>query len=323
MSKNTFFKEKVSFWFGAISAETTILIVFPGLHCFGPKKNFCQTDSVHEKARFFSLPDTNSVRQSLLKIHFFAFSHFWITTFKKKTNFIGFLGLFHIFFCFVFSFFCFYFSNIKKEKTKNAIFFSKTSFLTSPKICKTLFWHTVALFVFLKMPPKHYKNGENSETNLGHFLTLNLDHFLILKPPNLGPLFNFTAYIYMHIYIYIYQRKFLRVRRGCQASQKKGLTSGEVWETSGEVRGTFGEVWETSGGTSGLLLSSTVRELPGKSPKNFRGSLGNFRGSPGTFQKLGGPWLPPSNSPTLCSNIPLRGATLSISLGPCSPAPMR
>ena len=42
--------------------------------------------------------------------------------------------------------------------------------------------------------------------------------------------------------------------------------------------GTSGEVWGTSGG----------RELPGKSPKNFRGSSGNFRGSPGTSQKLGG-----------------------------------
>ena len=85
------------------------------------------------------------------------------------------------------------------------------------------------------------------------------------------------------------QRKFLRVRRGCQGSQRKGLTSGKVRETSGEVRGTSGEgslgnFW----GSSGLLLRSTVRELPGKSPKNFRGSLGNFRGSPGTFQKLGG-----------------------------------
>ena len=33
--------------------------------------------------------------------------------------------------------------------------------------------------------------------------------------------------------------------------------------------------------TSGLLLRPTVRELPAKSP-------GNFRGSPRTFQKLGG-----------------------------------
>ena len=32
------------------------------------------------------------------------------------------------------------------------------------------------------------------------------------------------------------------MRRGCQASQPKGLTSGEVFGTSGEVRGTSGEV---------------------------------------------------------------------------------
>ena len=51
-----------------------------------------------------------------------------------------------------------------------------------------------------------------------------------------------------------------------------------------------------------MLLSSTVRELPGKSPKNFRGSSGNFRGSPGTFQKLRGARLPPSDSPNLSPN---------------------
>ena len=39
-------------------------------------------------------------------------------------------------------------------------------------------------------------------------------------------------------------------------------------------RGSLG----TSGEHSGLLLSSTVRELPGKSLNNFRGSSGNFRG---------------------------------------------
>ena len=37
-------------------------------------------------------------------------------------------------------------------------------------------------------------------------------------------------------------------------------------------------------GTSGLLLSSTMRELPGKSP----GKFGELPASPGTFQKLGG-----------------------------------
>ena len=35
--------------------------------------------------------------------------------------------------------------------------------------------------------------------NLDQFLTLNLDQFLTLKPPNLGPVFNFTAYIYIYM----------------------------------------------------------------------------------------------------------------------------
>ena len=35
--------------------------------------------------------------------------------------------------------------------------------------------------------------------NLDQFLTLNMDQFLTLKPPNLRPVFNFTAYIYIYI----------------------------------------------------------------------------------------------------------------------------
>ena len=105
----------------------------------------------------------------------------------KKPIFIGFFWFFSIFFFF---FFLFLFFQHKKGKTKNAIFFSKTSFLTSPKFCKnTILTHCCTICVS-KNAQKHYKNGENSEKNLDHFLTLNLDHFLTLKPPNLGPLFN-------------------------------------------------------------------------------------------------------------------------------------
>ena len=46
--------------------------------------------------------------------------------------------------------------------------------------------------------------------------------------------------------------------------------------TSGEVQGTCGEVWENFRGTSGLLLKSTVREVLGKSPRNFWGSSGKL-----------------------------------------------
>ena len=128
--------------------------------------------------RFFSLPDTHSVRQFLLKIHFWDFSHFWMTT-AKKHIFIGFFCLFH-FVCF--SFFCFYFSNIKKRQQKNAIFFSKTSFLTSPNFCKNTILAQCDTICVFKKTQKHYKNGENSEQKLGPVLNFKL-----------GPVFNFKT----------------------------------------------------------------------------------------------------------------------------------
>ena len=82
--------------------------------------------------------------------------------------------------------------------------FRKPHFWHSQNFAKTLFWHTVALFVFQKMPKKHYKTGEKTaKKNLDQFLTLDLDQFLTLETPNLGPVFNSTAYIYIPIYIFI------------------------------------------------------------------------------------------------------------------------
>ena len=121
----------------------------------------------------------------------------------KNPIFIGFFGFFP-FLCFFFCF-CFYssLSNIKKTKTKNAIFFSKTSFLINPKFCKnTILTHCDTICVS-KNAKKHYKTGEKQQKNLDQFLTYNLDQFLTYKTPNLGPVFNFTAYIYIYIYIYI------------------------------------------------------------------------------------------------------------------------
>ena len=57
----------------------------------------------------------------------------------------------------------------------------------------------------------------------------------------------------------------------------------------GNFRGSLGNFR----GTPGLLLSSTVRELPGKSPTNFRGSLGNFLpGKSGDFPEARGGLTP-------------------------------
>ena len=53
---------------------------------------------------------------------------------------------------------------------------------------------TICVF---KNTPKHYKKWGNSEKNLDQFLTLDLDQFVTLETPNLGSIFNSTAYIYI------------------------------------------------------------------------------------------------------------------------------
>ena len=169
--------------------------MFPALHCFGPKKILAKTDSVHENARFFSLPDTNSVRQCLLKIDSFDFSHFWMTT-LKTLFFIGFFGLFHFFF------FCFYFSNIKKKKQKCNFLFENLIF-DNPKFCKnTILTHCDTICVS-KNVKNTIKLGKNSKKSLDQFLTYSLDQFLTYKRPNLGPIFGSPIYIYTYIHTYI------------------------------------------------------------------------------------------------------------------------
>ena len=79
---------------------------------------------------------------------------------------------------------------------------------------------------------------------------------------------------------------------------EKGLTSGEVQKTSREVRGTSGEVWRTSR-ESGMLLSSTVRELPGKSP----GTSGKVWGLPEARGSLTGPDSPPPATRQICLQL--------------------
>ena len=198
MSKNTFFKRKVSFLVLGNFRWNHYFYSVSWFALFWAKTNFGKTDSVHENARFSSVL-TQIVSGSFCKnlFFFFDFSHSWMIT-LKNTIFIGFFCLFHFL---VFSFFCFYFCNKKqKEKTQNLRFsFRIPRFWHPPNFAKTLFWHNVTLFVFINIPPKHYKHGENSE-NLDQFLTLSLDQFLTLKPPKIGPVFIFTAYIYIHTY---------------------------------------------------------------------------------------------------------------------------
>ena len=95
-------------------------------------------------------------------------------------------------------------------------------------------------------------------------------------------------------------RKALVFLTSCDSSEEVFVThervsgfpekGADLWGSLGNFRGSPGNFQGSPGnfrgylenfrGTSGLLLNSTVRELPGKSPGNFRGSSGNFRGSP-------------------------------------------
>ena len=64
MSKNTFFPKKVSFlFFLQFPLKPLFLQCFLLCTVLVQKKILAKTDSCNENARFFSLPDTNSVRQ--------------------------------------------------------------------------------------------------------------------------------------------------------------------------------------------------------------------------------------------------------------------
>ena len=155
MSKKTpFSKKRCHFWFVAISAETTIFIAFTGLHCFGPKKLIDQNRWCARKCAFFSLPDTNSVRQFLLNIHFFDFSYFWMTTLKKHYFYRVFWPL--PFCVFVFVFFLYLFLQHRKKKTKMQFSFRIPHFWhTQNFVTKKHFLAQCDTICVLNMPPKH------------------------------------------------------------------------------------------------------------------------------------------------------------------------
>ena len=94
-------------------------------------------------------------------------------------------------FCFFF-FFLFLFSNITKKKNKKCNFLFENLIFDNPKFCKNTI---LTLFVLQKKPKNTIKLGKNSKQNLDQFLTYSLDQFLTYKTPNLGPIFDFTAYI--------------------------------------------------------------------------------------------------------------------------------
>ena len=78
------------------------------------------------------------------------------------------------------------------------IFFRKPFFWHPDKLPKKLFSHPYTLFVFLKIPKKHYKTGENKQTKiLDQVLTQPWTKFWLKKPQILDQVLTLQ-----HIYIY-------------------------------------------------------------------------------------------------------------------------
>ena len=91
-------------------------------------------------------------------------------------------------------------------KTKNAIFYSKTSFWTSQQFRENTILaqsDTICVFEHTQKTQNKFGKKKTVKKNLDQFLTLSLDQFLTLKPPSIGPVFDFTAYIYIYIDIHM------------------------------------------------------------------------------------------------------------------------
>ena len=177
MSKeHTFFQKKVSFLLLGNFRWNHYFYSFSWFTLFWAKKIFWPKQIVCTKMRVFSPFLTQIVSANFCKT-----SIFWFFTFLhdhlKKPIFIGFFGLFHFLFFFFFLFLGL--QHKKRKKQKMQFSFRKPHFWHPPNFAKTLFWHTVALFVFLKMPKKHYKTGEKQQKNIGPVFNTRL-----------GPVFN-------------------------------------------------------------------------------------------------------------------------------------
>ena len=191
MSKKHVFQKKVSFLVsGNFRRKHHFYSVF-WFRLFWSQKSKClaKTDSVHENARFSSLPDTNSVRQFLLKCHFFDFSHFWMTTLKKYY----FHSLFLPFPFILFFFSLFLFLLHKKDKNKKLQFLFESLIFDIQPILQKHYVDT--LLHYLCHTVKIEKNSEKK--NLDQFLTYSLDQFLTFKRPHLGQVCNSAAQMYI------------------------------------------------------------------------------------------------------------------------------
>ena len=175
--KNTFFKKRCHFWFWPISAKPTIFTVFLGFHRLVQKHFWARTDSVHENARFFSLLDTNSVRQFWLKLHFSIFLSFGCL--PRKHCFYRVVWPFSIFI------FCFSCSNIKIKNKKCNFIFENVIFDIPTILRNTILAQLDTMCVFLNMPQNTLNFGKTvKRKSLDQFFKDNSWTSFNTKTPN-------------------------------------------------------------------------------------------------------------------------------------------
>ena len=119
-----------------------------------------------------------------------------MTTFKKPYFYRAFWPFP---FC-LFFFFLFPFLQHKKDKNKKCNFLS---FFDIPKILRKHYFGTMWHYLCFQKYPRNTIKMEKTMKKLGLVFNFKLGPILTLKPPNLEPVFNFTASIDIYIYTYI------------------------------------------------------------------------------------------------------------------------
>ena len=124
---------------------------------------------------------------------------------KKKKTFCFTATQKHYFSVFLFPFplfsYCpFYLFQHKKRQNKKCTFFYRKPFFWYPdKLPNNYFRAPTHYLCFLDQQKKHYKTGENKQKKSWTDFQRNLGRISTQNPPNLGRIFNSTAYIYIYI----------------------------------------------------------------------------------------------------------------------------
>ena len=106
----------------------------------------------------------------------------------------------------IFLFFFFLFLLLKhKDKNNKCNFLFKNLIFDIPKILQKHYFGTVWHYLcFQKYPENTINIGKTVKIDLDQFFDTRLGPVLTLETPNLGPVFNSTACIYIYIYVCTY-----------------------------------------------------------------------------------------------------------------------